>query len=62
MSHSDLSNTSALLDNVCDILEGSELVLVGSLCEVPNLGDVYASLAKVVLCKNVSIYQKTQEP
>ncbi len=50
----DLANTGALLDNLGDLLEGSELVLVGSLGEGANLGDVHSSLAEVILWKAVS--------
>lgn len=40
----DLSNAGTLLDNLRDVLERSELVLVGSLLEVADLGDVLERL------------------
>jgi len=40
----DLANACTLLDNLCDVLEGGELVLVGGLLEVADLGDVLGRL------------------
>ena len=46
----DLSHANASEDGERQLVEVGELVLVRSLGEVANLGDVHSSFAEVVLC------------